>query len=459
MAGVKPLIYAELLSNIRQVSVIAALNTPSDSSTRVEVLDGGRQILVSHQDLSSVLILPGQVTLYSQLQQPVSGQKEVSWRLPLASAPSSGRVVANLQENETPWSARDLGEDAEFSCRECSAIIIKNGSIKDWKDLPSENWAEMMEFWHCHKPDVPKHEQNGPNNGSSDHKHHSHTDSNANRGYGANSKFIARKSTGFVDPTTFLLASADCSNIQGLQKSELSNKQLDYQPLSCLGCNQYLGIVDPQAEGVRLYKWRLLCNSRPSSQPNGSTTGSILEAPSLSVFFASELIRMHLSQCVSRILLSPISWKPAQVSTTPTKTSFPKFISLWVLSPGLKVSGLGASPDSPVNSSNDLNSTTQSLLRSLQLNPKRPGSSKGNSTSKSSQIACGLKVKLFWNHVDEKAAIELQDREDTEELSLPVEAIEELSACLQNSANILPPSARRFQTWNVGLLDRYEQPR
>lgn len=68
-----------------------------------------------------------------------------------------------------------------------------------------------------------------------------------------------------------------------------------------------------------------------------------------------------------------------------------------------------------------------------------------------------LRVKLFWNIVDEKTAIELQDREDSEELSLPVEAIDELAASLQISIDCLPPSARRFQNWNVGLLERFER--
>lgn len=65
-------------------------------------------------------------------------------------------------------------------------------------------------------------------------------------------------------------------------------------------------------------------------------------------------------------------------------------------------------------------------------------------------------MKLFWNVVDEPAATALQDREDTEELSLPLEAIEELVTYLRGSADVLPPSARKFQTWNVGLLERYE---
>jgi hypothetical protein len=73
-------------------------------------------------------------------------------------------------------------------------------------------------------------------------------------------------------------------------------------------------------------------------------------------------------------------------------------------------------------------------------------------------ILRGLMVKLFWNQVDEKAAIALQNREDTEELSLPLEAIEKIAKSLQASAGFLPPSARKFQTWDVGLLERYERP-
>jgi len=73
-----------------------------------------------------------------------------------------------------------------------------------WKDLPSENWAEMMDFWHCHKP--TEHES-----------HAGHSDeetATANKGYAANSKFTAQNKVGFVDLTTFLLDAKDCNNIR-----------------------------------------------------------------------------------------------------------------------------------------------------------------------------------------------------------------------------------------------------
>lgn len=66
-------------------------------------------------------------------------------------------------------------------------------------------------------------------------------------------------------------------------------------------------------------------------------------------------------------------------------------------------------------------------------------------------------MKVFWMDVEGEAAIKLADSDTVEELSLPVEAIGELSACLRDSAALLPPSARRFQGWNVGLLERFEE--
>ena len=211
----KPLLYAELLTNIRQVSVMATLSSFRDDSTTAELLDDGHSFMVTHRGKSTVLALPEQVQSHTQAQELPQGSMDLSWRFPLANMSTPRN--ASTQENEVPWSARDLTPDVEFSCRDCDSVIIKKESIKEWKNLPSENWAEMMEFWHCHKPDVPTHEQNGPVDGSNDHKGHDDTHANVDRGYGANTKFIARTSVGFVDPTTFLLASADCSNVKGLE--------------------------------------------------------------------------------------------------------------------------------------------------------------------------------------------------------------------------------------------------
>jgi hypothetical protein len=206
----RPLIYAELLSNIRQISIIAALDSPCDSTTKAELSADGHQIILHHGGIVTSLVLPGQVSQAAQLQKPVLGSKELSWRLPVAGPAQGTRAgLEDAQKNDAPWSAKSLGKDTEFSCRKCGAVVLKRRSIKIWKDLPSENWAEMMDFWHCHKPDV--HE---PNDSSG---HGSHLEGGgpvASKGYGADTKFTATTTVGFVDITTFLLANSDCSSLQ-----------------------------------------------------------------------------------------------------------------------------------------------------------------------------------------------------------------------------------------------------
>jgi hypothetical protein len=192
----------------------------------------------------------------------------------------------------------------------------------------------------------------------------------------------------------------------------------------------------------------------------------VINTPSLALFFTSELIRLQTSQCVSRILLSPIVWKaPASQPSggfpvvSPTASSF-KFLSIWVLSPGLRVCGSRElpEPDSVTSLANTLNSAFGSIRKNLQSGLPLPTDFTTQSDMQTQSTLHGLMLKLFWNQVDEKSAMALQNREDTEELSLPVEAIEKIARTLQASAGFLPPSARKFQTWDVGLLERYERP-
>lgn len=208
MVPPKPLMYAELLSNIRQISVIVALEEPCDSSTKVKLSADGRRFILHHAGETSSLSLPGQVPASSQLQEPTLGSKELTWRLPLTGQPTRPSM-GNVQSNDAPWSAKCLGEEMEFLCRDCRAVVVRGGSIRVWRDLPSENWAEMMDFWHCHKPDVPVTNSSSDLNGGAGVEK-----SMANRGYGANTKFTPTPGIGFIDLTTFLLVDTDCTNIQ-----------------------------------------------------------------------------------------------------------------------------------------------------------------------------------------------------------------------------------------------------
>jgi hypothetical protein len=198
MPSSNPLMYAELLSNIRQISIILALDTPCDLSTQVELSPDGRRFILHHDGRASSLTLPGQVPCKLQLQHLALGTKELTWRLPLAGAPSK-QSMDSMQGNCAPWAAKFLGPETEFTCRACSAVIVGRGRIAAWRDLPSENWAEMMDFWHCHKPDLPGGQVE---------------ESAVNKGFGANTRFTPSPGIGFVDLSTFLLADVDCQNTQ-----------------------------------------------------------------------------------------------------------------------------------------------------------------------------------------------------------------------------------------------------
>jgi hypothetical protein len=65
----------------------------------------------------------------------------------------------------------------------------------------------MMDFWHCHKPDVG-------GTGDLSPKAVDVENTAASRGSGANTKFTPSSGIGFVDLTTFLLTDTDCQNTQ-----------------------------------------------------------------------------------------------------------------------------------------------------------------------------------------------------------------------------------------------------
>ncbi|KAI0125806.1 ubiquitin-conjugating enzyme E2-binding protein [Xylariales sp. AK1849] len=258
------LIYAELLSNIRQVSVGCSLPSETSTGTMVNVSVDGQSLTVHHRDEERSVQLPERVAAPSTLPLPKTSTTNLSWRLPLA-APQSTPLPPSLEAQEVPWSAQDLKIGACVRCRTCEACIVNSRVIESWKDLPSENWAEMMEFWHCHKPD--------DHNRSNDQKLTA-------RGYGANSRISAQPNTGFVDLTSFLFLRKDCTNLTQTpsfetapsQDGQPQNFKTQSPPLHCTNCSSELGVLNEETSSVTLFKWQITVDNqvRPSrpSQPS-----------------------------------------------------------------------------------------------------------------------------------------------------------------------------------------------
>lgn len=60
-------------------------------------------------------------------------------------------------------------------------------------------------------------------------------------------------------------------------------------------------------------------------------------------------------------------------------------------------------------------------------------------------------MKILWKDATEK----VENSFSSEELALPSPVFRALETALTDSAELLPASARKFQDWNVSLLQRF----
>lgn len=222
-----PTFYAELLPNIRAITLSVYLPSPATASTKITVEPRAAVAFLHHHEESFRLPLPGPVNPEPQSRQYgiVVGTERLSCRLDLAPPlPPKG-------ENYAPWSAPELSRTASvsFDCRECGSTLVPKERIKRWKDLPSENWADMMDFWHCHKPHNDK--KNARTAGGASAKY-----STFGKG------FTVEHGTGLVDRVYFLFALDDCENVQ--VSSRYYSLPMDYSFLAGI-CDRVLYRLHP----------------------------------------------------------------------------------------------------------------------------------------------------------------------------------------------------------------------
>lgn len=184
-------IYAEYLSNIRTLAVTTVLESPRNDTTALWLSNDRTKLVLEHEDHTHRITLPakpsGQGTQHLQL--PNTGELQCVDRI-------SAEPIFGQEEPATLWSATQLDSGTRVHCKSCGTLL-SSGEIRVWKDLPSEAWAEMMDLWHCHKPEEPK----------GDHS----DDAPAQKGYAAGSKLIAQVGVGLVDVMSFLLSEHDCT--------------------------------------------------------------------------------------------------------------------------------------------------------------------------------------------------------------------------------------------------------
>jgi hypothetical protein len=200
-------LYAEHLVHIRAITIHASLPTCTDEDTKATLSADGATLTLAHHGECASIKLPVATTTTTTLALPSAPARNISFRIQLQhdynrdqEQPNPRPPLDHTEQNcnTIPWSAPSLNPDVQIACRYCDTPVLPRANVRVWKDLPSENWAEMMDFWHCHRPHVPPNE---------DH-------STSNKGYSAGSTLALQSGVGMVDPVDFVLAVEDCANLE-----------------------------------------------------------------------------------------------------------------------------------------------------------------------------------------------------------------------------------------------------
>ncbi|KAE9976655.1 hypothetical protein BLS_001938 [Venturia inaequalis] len=362
-------LYAELLTNIRTVSFVASLRSESNRETKAELSADGQTITINHDGDSASMHLPTQMTGggSASLTLPARPSKDLTLRLKVEEKEAGFlKFVDGSAENVVPWPASELSDGLE--CQACGTPLLQPDRIHEWRDLPNENWAEMMDFWHCHKP----------------HEHGGHKDDDAShsKGYSASSKLQAISSVGFVGLSYFIFSKDDCRNIK---------------------CGNELGAADDSVSGLKIYKWgvQLRKDNLPSARSFSSQK-----------WISSLLLSSSENTGVRRFVVEP---------SLPIYNMLPPSILLWLFTPDLSFSSSYQSCSDPTS----------------RKDPTRA-------------------IKSYHKPLSNPSDFLNKNSTSHEHLLFPPGLYKSLVESLETSQLLLPAAARKFQDWNVGILERFD---
>lgn len=135
------------------------------------------------------------------------------------------------------WSAKAINQMRRenigflFKCAHCGEAIMSSDQLDKVRDLPSELWSEMFEFYICHRP------------ADDNHYNFDHIKQSKNCVSVGNSYFL-------IPETVFDSAIS------------VDSEDLDFEtntaPIKCVHCQACLGLLDFKANVKRLNKWSLV---------------------------------------------------------------------------------------------------------------------------------------------------------------------------------------------------------
>ncbi|KAI9662143.1 MAG: hypothetical protein M1831_002839 [Alyxoria varia] len=493
-------LYAELLFNIQSITLFASLNSPSTLTrpTTASLYTNGSTLTIAHDNQSASITLPAPNIgkAEGELPMPAGRPKDVTLRLQV-----DGETARKVTEgsggdgggNLVPWGARDLaGADVKVGCRCCGVKLVGGGGdgneaegaaregadgVKEWRDLPSESWADMMEFWHCHKPDLGD-DVDGSHKNADVHE----------KGYAASNAIRAVRGVGLVDMSSFLLHEKDVLSIRENQleqeahdddEDDVSSKT--QSRLHCANCNNPIGIHDLKASGFRLFKWHLSItfpNSKPTPTPlptpsplhdlglpPPSTPPDPQHHYSTEKWITAQLLSSTENNGTRKFLVHPLHDKD-KVGTSSSSL-------LWLFTPDLlffSSTSTSTAGGTPQTSSRACKILWKSVSKDEEKSTSTPTSDSNEEATTSHAQAQpdgnhpetkppNISNDNIDNNATPTPSLEhLRQSPQTDEIDLPDPStlIPALWAALHKSQDLLPGSMRIWQGWNVGLLRRFD---
>ncbi|KAL5332971.1 ubiquitin-conjugating enzyme E2-binding protein [Aspergillus crustosus] len=434
-------LHAEYLPNIRQVSL--QISVPGETTPNISLSESRRAVSVAvtlpgqrdgDGENSETIKLPARVNegsrrVLSGTRVPAPQRdgdavsvRELSYRMQVDDPElTQWSALDEHMDSFVPWSAADMGPSTKLRCGQCESVILDvpnasstapdvNGDNAPqsqtvgwaWKDLPSGNWAEMMDFWHCHKPDP--HEEDRDKGASG----HLIEDENSKvKGYGASNQVLATPGTVLVDVATFLASDLECKRLKKVTKQRPDGSPLPLEEeLLCDGCNTLIGVEDTIAKGWRLFKTSLSAGFPSVESPHELDW----ERHQTELVVAAHLLELIERESARRFIVH---------------CGEKDGLLIWVFNPDMRYSN--TSSQHAIASQRALKVFFQAIANVEDLLHPEPG--------KTSSLSL-------------------------EELRLPSNTYESLVTALETSNNRLPQSARTFQdSWRVGILHRFERPK
>ncbi|KAL2854902.1 ubiquitin-conjugating enzyme E2-binding protein [Aspergillus pseudoustus] len=442
-------LHAEYLPNIRQVSLQISVADHADSTHGLEIslTESRKAVMVSvpglyarSEGLSETMKLPVRVgeaarrvlnartsgrsnatmatttKVNSVHDKTASPTQEYSYRMPVDDEDVQRSALEEVMDGFVPWAAGDMDSSTKLRCRACEGVLLDvpephvgNKALQSgknvepqpvrwtWKDLPSYHWAEMMDFWHCHKPDEPEHA------GDAAAKKSAEYENSQVKGYGASNQVLAIPGTVLVDVATFLVSDRDCKGLKKVSAEQTDNSGSPEEELLCEGCDRLIGVEDKIAKG-----WRLFKTSVSAGFPTEGDIARVKwDSHPTDLVVAAQLLELIERESARRFVIH---------------CGKKDGLLIWVFNPDMRYS----------SSTNEHNISSQRALKVFF------------------QITDNVE-ELLHLEPGETSSLSL------EELRLPSDTFIAFFHALGKSNSRLPPSARKFQkNWSVGILHRHE---